>query len=78
MENEIEMLKCIYKLGMERKIGIDITTKNIKTGWDGCASFIREDNKIKVFEGNGDGSDDKEMTYEEFINNYKYQIGIIK
>ena len=52
----------------------NIETKNTKTGWMGCASFYNDNKTIKVFEGNGDGSDDAEYTYEEFIKKYEYKL----
>jgi len=52
-----------------------LTTTNKSNGWCGCASFSPSiDNWIKVFEGAGDGSDDKEMTFSEFIQNYDYVL----
>lgn len=40
----------------------------------GVASFINGENKVKVFEGNSDGSDDMVMSYEDFIKNYKFKV----
>lgn len=52
-----------------------LATTNKSNGWCGCASFSPKlDNWIKVFEGAGDGSDDKEMTFSEFIQNYDYVL----
>ena len=52
-----------------------IETTNKKTGWIGVASFFTNgENKIRVNEGNPDGSDDDDYTYEEFLNNYKFEI----
>ena len=47
---------------------------NKETGNTGVASFIQNENKVKVFEGKPDGSDDMVMSYDEFINNYKYKV----
>lgn len=40
---------------------------------EGVASFTN-DGRIKVFEGAPDGSDDREYTYEEFINKYEFEL----
>lgn len=53
---------------------LQLFTHNIETGTDGVASFYPDNKLIKVFEGNGDGSDDKEMDYETFINNYEFYV----
>ena len=37
-------------------------------------SFYKDDKTIKVFEGNGDGSDDKEMDYKTFVKNYDFFV----
>lgn len=50
-----------------------IQTNNRKTLWVGCASFTR-DNRIKVFEGRGNGEDDKVMSYDEFLMNYDFEL----
>ena len=53
---------------------LSLFTYNKETGNTGVAVFIQNENKVKVFEGNPDGSDDIIMSYEEFINNYKYKV----
>ena len=53
---------------------LSLFTYNKETGNTGVASFIQNENKVKVFEGNPDGSDDIIMGYDEFINNYKYEV----
>lgn len=50
-----------------------LTTKNRITGDIGCAVF-QQNGKIGVFEGNEDGSDDKAVSYDTFINNYSYKV----
>ncbi len=50
-----------------------LTTRNKITGDYGCAYF-QPNNKIGVFEGNEDGSDDKEVSYDTFANNYSYKV----
>jgi len=49
-------------------------TTNKETGWIGYGAFIKFMDKIKVFEGNGEGTDDKVYTYEEFIQKYEYRL----
>ncbi len=51
-----------------------LSTHNYKTNQDGVALFNNSEEIIKVFEGNEDGSDDKEISYDSFINNYSYQV----
>ena len=53
---------------------LSLFTYNKETGSTGVASFIQNENKVKVFEGNPDGSDDIIMDYDEFVNNYKYEV----
>lgn len=52
-----------------------LATTNKSNGWCGCASFSPSiDNWIKVFEGAGDGSDDKIITITKFVKNYSFGI----
>ena len=52
-----------------------ISTANKKTHQEGTINFYTNgERKVKVYEGNGDGSDDKEMSYEEFIKNYSFML----
>ena len=52
-----------------------IVTTNKKTHEEGALNFYTNgEKKVKVYEGNGDGSDDKVMSYEEFIKNYSFMI----
>ena len=54
-----------------------IGTHNKETGWDGCASILpNQEEMIKVFEGNPDGSDDKVMSFYKFVKNYSFGIGV--
>lgn len=67
---ELEKAKILLNtLGDE----FELFTYNKKTEIQGVAFFCN-DGGIKVFEGNGDGSDDKVMDYETFINNYLFFI----
>lgn len=50
-------------------------TRNKNTGLVGCANFFGNgDDKVIVYEGKGDGSDDKEMGFDEFLANYDYVL----
>lgn len=52
-----------------------IHTINKKTTQIGCASFLTNgEEKIRVYEGSPDGSDDHDETYESFLKNYVYSI----
>lgn len=53
-----------------------LITINKKTKWNGCA--IIHDDLIYVFEGNPDGSDDKQVSYEEFVENYEFFLDSIE
>lgn len=69
---ELEIAKNIIR-GDESE-QMQLFTHNNKTGTDGVATFCLDDKTIKVFEGNGDGSDDKEMDYETFVENYNFYV----
>lgn len=50
-------------------------TRNKETGSIGCANFFGNGaDKVIVYEGKGDGSDDKEMGFDEFLANYDYVL----
>ena len=50
-------------------------TRNKKTGEIGCASFFGDNSdNVVVYEGRGDGSDDKEMSFKDFVSNYDYEL----
>ena len=68
-DNLAELKNLIY--GIEN---LTICTKNKETNSEGCALFLNVNGKIKVFEGNGDGSDDKEMLFKNFLRDYTYEI----
>lgn len=51
-----------------------IFTHNKNTGEDGVATFYLDNKTIKVFEGKEDGSEDKEMDYKTFLENYDYHM----
>lgn len=72
MERLLEIRNIIIN-NPTRNYGIE--TKNKETGQIGWASFhTNGEDKIKVFEGNPDGSDDKSYAYEEFIEKYEYTL----
>lgn len=73
--------KKLEALGIAKKLiendetkQFQLFTHNINTGIDGSATFYNDDKTIKVFEGKGDGSDDKEMDYETFVDNYTFYV----
>lgn len=72
----IDKLMAMDKIKrLEDNIEYTITTANRKTGEEGEATLLRNgEKKIKVFEGNPDGSDDKVMSYKEFVNNYQFML----
>lgn len=50
-------------------------TKNKNNGLVGCANFFGDgSDMVTVYEGNGDGSDDKSMGFDEFLANYDYVL----
>ena len=72
----IDKLMAMDKIiRLEDNLEYTITTANRKTGEEGEATLLRNgEKKIKVFEGNPDGSDDKVMSYKEFVNNYQFML----
>ena len=64
-----------YKKMLLADDSLYIETKNKINSWIGCASFLTNgEDKIKVFEGSGDGSDDKVLSFSEFLSNYSFEI----
>ena len=49
-------------------------TYNVSTGTYGVANFCGDNKHVKVYEGKSDGSNDKIITYDEFIRNYRFKI----
>ncbi len=75
MDNKLKELKIAKDLiRSDESQELQLFTHNNITGADGVASFYLDDKTIKVFESNGDGSDDKEMDYETFVNNYSFYV----
>jgi len=80
-EEYLNMFKNLLNLfdikkSMEANQELALHTHNKQTGWIGVASFFTNgEDKIGVYEGNPDGSDDKDMTFEDFINNYDFYLG---
>ncbi len=67
-----ELIKA--KKQLEENGALELYTYNKNTGGVGVASFVSNKKEIMVFEGNPDGSDDTIMSYDEFINNYKFVV----
>lgn len=75
MSDKLKTLQRLKKILTECEV-LTMYTKNKKTGWCGVASFwTTGDDMIRVNEGASDGSDDSDMTYEDFITNYCYKVG---
>lgn len=72
----MELLMAIKKvIELDDSDRYYIWTCNRSTNYEGCASFYTNgENKIKVYEGSGDGSEDKSMSYDEFIENYYFVL----
>lgn len=72
----IDKLMAMKKvIELEDDLEYEIKTANRYTNEEGCATFLRNgEKKIKVFEGNPDGSDDKVMSYKEFIHDYQFML----
>lgn len=51
-------------------------TRNYETGDLGVASFCSDGKSVLVFEGAGDGSDDKKMDFEAFVNGYDFGMAL--
>lgn len=51
-----------------------IVTTNKETHQEGTATFLRNNKEIRVYEGKPDGSDDHNVTYEEFIKKYEFEV----
>lgn len=66
----------LYEKEIETKDEVIIKTINRKTQQKGVASIGIGKNKnfIFIFEGAGDGSDDKKQTIDEFLENYIFFI----
>jgi hypothetical protein len=73
--NVDELLKIRDELFNDDTDRLMLHTKNKKSGTLGNASFLTNgEDKIKVFEGRGDGSDDKVMDFDTFVTNYDYVL----
>ena len=76
MTDEIKTL-LLYKPILKSNEVLLMFTKNKEKGWSGVASFCTNgEDMIRVNEGASDGSNDSNMTYEDFIKNYDYKIGM--
>ena len=72
----IDKLMAMKKvIELEDNLEYEIKTANRYTNEEGCATFLTNgEKKIKVYEGNPDGSDDKVMSYKEFIHDYQFML----
>lgn len=76
MNKRIEDLMLFKKILIKQE-GLSLLTKNKNNNLYGVASFWTNGQKmITVYEGSSDGSDDKNLSYVDFLNNYDYKIGI--
>lgn len=76
MSEKLNYLLILKKILKENEV-ISLLTKNKKTGWNGVASFLTNgEDMIRVNEGASDGSDDSDMSFNDFITNYNFIIGM--
>ena len=74
MKNKIEELLKIKSI-LKYNDNLYIETTNKEKKCKGCATFYTNgEQKIMVYEGNSDGSDDAGYTYEEFVQKYDYEV----
>lgn len=73
MEKKKELLEAMRKM-IELDENYHIETVNKRTNHEGTATILNDGETIRVFEGSEDGSDDKNITTTEFINNYDFII----
>ena len=68
-----ELLKLKDMLRNDDTLYLETTNKS--NGWIGCASFYTNgEQKIWINEGNGDGSDDHGVSYEDFLKYYMFEL----
>ena len=67
-----DLINTINKLENEGK-EISIEVKNTNNNEYGVATLLRNNEEVKVFEGNPDGRDDCIYTIEEFDSKYEIQ-----
>ena len=81
---ELNSLIDAYLKQYPSETGISVASKNPKlpitkgdyNGWATiCIGNHKNSGKVYVFEGKGDGSDDKEMSFEDFCKNYEFRLG---
>lgn len=73
MDEELKKLKEMKEFLLSADDFV-LNTHNLEIGTNGVASFCNDNKTIKVFEGNEDGSDDREIDYETFIKEYEYYV----
>lgn len=76
--NKMHELKQIRHLMFtdDKDSKLMLYTINKQNKMEGMASFCLDYETIAVFEGKDDGSEDKEMSYEKFIENYDFVLGL--
>lgn len=80
IQKRIEILKAmrnVIELGIGREcdaLAYEIAIVNRVTAGEGVATFIPGLDEIKVYEGNGDGSDDACYSFEQFVIKYQFEI----
>ena len=76
--NKMHELKQIRHLMFndDKDSKLMLYTINKQNKMEGMASFCLDYETIAVFEGKDDGSDDKELSYEKFIENYDFALGL--
>lgn len=74
MSNELDELLKIREVCLFDD-SLQLSTHNKKMGWDGVALFFTNgQDMIRVYEGNSNGLNDKDIPFEEFIKNYSYKV----
>lgn len=68
--NKLEKAK--FELLKDDSLILETTNKNNKD--KGCASFSMVNETIFVYEGDSSGKDDKELSYDDFLNNYSFEL----
>lgn len=73
---EFLRLLGITRALMDHDENLSLFTHNRELGYDGVAHFYGDElHMVKVFEGNSDGSDDKEMDVLQFLKSYDFKLG---
>ena len=67
-----ETIKFIKNIEKTIEGDITLTVNNYETKEEGIACYLDKYKEFRVYEGAGDGSDDRDYSIEEFVN--KYQV----